>query len=421
MQRSTTFSGNAAWFMASLGLSFIVWVIATSQTDPFVQQSFGSIPVQVIQSPGMLITNTSSLRRTVTVNVRARQSVMDLLTNEDITVFADLTNLAPGTQVVQLVATVSETRQAVADPRPSQLTFVLERESREQKPVEVTIQGTLPAGFIAETPTTSEAQVLVTGVASRVQQVDRLEARVNLNDRRTTFSEEVELIPVDTEGMEIDDVTVAQPVRVTIEISQDDAVEVVFVNPNVNRSTLQEGYVFHGVEAWNPTTISVTGSDAALAALPEILDTQEIDLSSYTASATVNVPVILPEGITLVEPGQLIEVQLRIEPREQISTINNVPVEVVGRRPDTQVQIIPNQVTVQVSGPQPLVQELTAENISVAVDIQELAADGDYDIVPTVTLNGTSANGEAVPSENIAISVLPESIAVRIESLVDSD
>lgn len=415
MQRSTTFSSNAAWFMASLGLSFIVWVIATSQTDPFVQESFASIPVQVMQAPGMLVTNTSSVRRTVSVNVRARQSVMSLLTNEDITVFADLTNLAPGTQVVQLVAAVSETRQAVADPRPSQLTFVLERESREQKPVEVAIQGNAPAGFIIGTPTTSEAQVLVTGIASRVQQVDRLEARVSLDDRRTTFSEEVTLVPIDNAGVEVEEVTVAQPVRVTVEITQDDAVEVVSVNTNINRATLQEGYIFLGVEDYNPKQVAVTGSDNALANLPDTLDTQEIDLSNFTSSTTVNVPVILPEGITLVEPGQLIEVQIAIEPREAISTINEVPVEVTGRRLDTQVQIVPNQVTVLVRGDQPLVEGLTAENVTVTLDLQELAADGDYDVVPTITITTDSANGAAIPPENI--SVLPASIAVRIETL----
>jgi YbbR domain-containing protein len=419
MQRSTTLSGNVAWFLASLGLSFIVWVIATSQTDPFVQESFSGIPVQVIQSPGTLVTNTSTIRRTVTVNVRARQSVMDLLTNDDITVSANLTNLPPGTQVVQLVATVSDVRRAVADPRPSQLTFILERESREQKPVEVAIQGAPSAGFITESITTSETQVLVTGVASLVQQVDRLEAQVNLADRRTTFSEEVELIPVDADGNQVDNVTVAQPVRVTIEITQDDAVEVVLVNPNVNRATLQDGYVFPGVEDWNPKTISVTGSDAALAALPERLETQEIDLSRFTTSETVNVPVILPEGITLVEPGQLIEVQLNIEPREQISTISNVPVQVVGRSPDTRIQIVPDQVTVQVSGPQPLVQNLTAENVIVTLDVEELAPDGDYDVVPTITINGELGNGNDIPAEDI--SILPASIAVRIESLVEGD
>lgn len=421
MQRPTAFTNNAAWFIASLGLAFIVWMIATSQTDPFVQESFSNIQVQVIQSPGMLITNTATLRRSVTVNVRARQSVMNLLTNEDIIVHADLTGLGPGPQVVQLVATVSQSRQATADTKPSQLTFVLERESREQKPVEINILGDPPAGFIAGTRTTSETQVLVTGVASRVQQVDRLEAQVNLSDRRTTFSEEVELTPVDADGIRISDVTVAQPVRVTIEIAQDDAVEVVFVTPDIDRLSLPPGYIYQGVIDYNPKTISVTGSEASLVSLPDTLKTQQIDLSGFTTSATVNIDVILPEGISLVEPGQRIEVQIGIEPREEIRQINDVPVSVIGRNPDTRVRIVPSVVTVLVRGPQPLVQDLTAENVSVTVDVQGLDLGDDYDLVPETTITGPSLNGAVIPPEDISISVLPVSIAVAIEPLVEGD
>lgn len=419
MQRPTTFTNNASWFMASLGLSFIVWLIATSQTDPFVQESFANIPVQVIQSPGMLVTNSASVRRSVTVNVRARQSVMNLLTNEDIVVRADLTDLPPGTQVVQLIATVSQARQAVADTKPSQLTFVLEQESREQKPVEVTILGDPSAGFIAGTRTISESQVLVTGVTSQVQQVDRLEARIDLSDRRTTFSEEVELIAVDADGVRVADVTVAQPVRVTVEITQDDAVEVVFVTPDIDRSTLPSGYVFLGVIDYTPKVVSVTGSEAALAILPETLQTQQIDLSDFTTSAAVNVPIILPDNINLVDPGQLIEVQIGIEPRDGIRQINDVLVEVIGRSTETRVRIVPSEVTVLVRGPQPLVQVLTADDISVILDVQGLPPGDDYDIVPTTSVATATGNGAAIPSENI--SVLPASIAVAIDPIAGID
>ncbi len=419
MQRPTDLTNNASWFMASLGLAFIVWLIATSQTDPIVQDSFTGIPVQVIQAPGMLVTNTASIRRTVTVNVRARQSVMTLLTNEDIVVQADLTGYGPGTQFVQLVANVSQSRQATADTKPSQLTFVLERESREQKPVEISILGDPPAGFIAGTRTTSETQVLVTGVASKVLQVDRLEAQVDLSDRRTTFSEEVELIPVDADGIRITDVTVAQPVRVTIEIAQDDAVEVVFVTPNIDRASLPPGYIYQGVIDYNPKTVSVTGSESSLAALPETLQTQQIDLSNFTASGAVNVDVILPDGISLVEPGQWIEVQIGIEPREEIRQINEVSVQVVGRNPDTRVRIVPSVVTVLVRGPQPLVQDLTVNNVSVTIDVHGLEVGDDYDLIPITTVSGVALNGDAIPPENI--SVLPVSIAVAIDPLVEGN
>lgn len=403
MTRSSPLLNNVMWFGVSLGLAFLVWLIATTQADPIATRTFSGIQVQLQPDPGMIITSVN--RRTVTVNVRARQSVMDLLTSEDLTVRANLTGVGPGSNTVQLEAVVSQARQAIADTKPSQISVTLEQEQREQKPVEVRILNPPPVGYLTGAITTGENQMLVTGVLSKVQQVERLEAQLDLSQQLATFSREVDLVPVDASGARVTDVTVAQPVRVTVTIAQDEAVQPVFVTPNIDRASLPEGYVFLGILDYNPKTVSVTGEEDALANLPDTLQTELIDLSDATGTFAPRVGVQLPEGVFLADPGQMIEVQIGIEAREEIKQLDHVPVEVVGRDSST-VRVVPAEVTVLIRGPQPLVEQLTLNNVRVVVDVQGLAP-GEYERIPT-----GSVNVGQLPSANI--SVLPGTVRVTI-------
>lgn len=407
MQQNSTLTNNVLWFLAALGLAFFVWLVATTQANPIVQKSFSNIPVQFTPDAGLIVTERNPSNAVVTV--RAQQSVMDSLTNFDITVHARLAGLGPGTHIVPLEANVAESRRAAADTRPAQVTVTLEQEKREQKLVEARFLSDPPIGFIVGDVTLSETQVLVTGVASRVEQVDHLEAQIDLSDRRTTFNEEIVLVAIDANGTRISDVTVAQPVRVTVEITQDEEVELVFVTPNINRTSLPSSYVYLGVVDYNPKTISVTGEEEALSALPDTLQTELIDLSSQSGTFTTSVGIRLPEGVFLAEPGQTIEVTIGIEPREDVKQLDDIPVQIRSSNPDQTEQVVPDVVTVLVRGPQPIVRQLTADNIRVEVNVQGLAP-GNYDLEPTATVN----IGQIDPD---SISVLPGRITVSIESI----
>jgi YbbR domain-containing protein len=103
--------------MTSLVLAFMVWLIATMQVDPVRVQVFNNVPIQFVDNDAMIISNRASLRRTVRVTVRARDSVLQLMTPEDLTVRADISNLPPGTHAVQLQ--VSTPRRAAVDTQPA--------------------------------------------------------------------------------------------------------------------------------------------------------------------------------------------------------------------------------------------------------------------------------------------------------------
>jgi YbbR domain-containing protein len=196
-------------------------------------------------------------------------------------------------------------------------------------------------------------------------------------------------------------------VRVTVEVTSDEAIEQVLVSPSVDRLSLPSDYIFLGIEDFSPKTVSVTGDKDALDALPVEVETETIDLSQATGNFTAEVGVVLPEGVTLAEPEQKITVTLLVEAREDLKQLNDIPVEVRGGSVSTVVRVVPDEVTVLVRGPQPVLRELTEADVQVVVDVQGLA-EGNHDLVPTVMVD----NADIVPGD---VSVLPNRIGVSIE------
>ncbi|MBK8135738.1 MAG: hypothetical protein IPK52_07865 [Chloroflexi bacterium] len=399
--------GNALWFATSVALAFMVWLVATFQVDPIGITVFNNVPIQLIENDAMMLTNRTNLRRSVSVNVRARESVRQLMTAEDLTVRADISNLPPGTHAVQLE--VSTPRRATVDTRPAQITVILEQRQARQKPVEVVILGEPSTGYLRGEPQLSTTQVLVTGTLSAVDRVESLRATIDLSDRRTQFSEDIVLVPVSAAGTILSDITLGQDtVTVTVDVRQREDVVDVSIRPLVDFDSAPAGYVVR-LDTYSPQTATVRGSPAALALLPDLLDTATISLIDRTESFTVSVPLILPEalanGEVTVLAGQAVDVSIVVEARVAQAQFDDIPVTVLGASAGQRVRAIPSRVTVLVTGPQTLLDHLTAADITVTIDVDGLIA-GTYDLEPDA----------AIADATDEVRVIPGTVGVIIEN-----
>lgn len=406
-----TARGNALWFMTSLVLAFMVWLIATMQVDPVRVQVFNNVPIQFVDNDAMIMSNRASLRRTVRVTVRARDSVLQLMTAEDLTVRADISNLPPGTHAVQLQ--VSTPRRAAVDTQPAQLTVVLEQKQARQKQVVLEITGEPPAGYTRGAPELSATQVLVYGTLAQVDRVDSLRATIDLSDQRTRLTDELNLVPVSVNGTILNDVTLGQQtVGVTIDIRQREDVLAVPIRPVIDFDSASPGYAVR-LDTYSPQTAIIRGSPATLALLPDLLDTATIDLTGRTSSFTISVPALLPEAL---ESGQVtfldgheINVRIVVEARLAQTQFDDVPVTVLGEEPGLRVRVIPSRATVLVTGPQALLDRLTVDDLTVTVDVDGLGI-GTYDLEPRAMLEAAVASADEV-------RVIPATIGVIVEAV----
>jgi YbbR domain-containing protein len=403
--------GNALWFITSLVLAFMVWLIATMQVDPVRVEVFNNVPIQFVDNDAMIISNRASLRRTVRVTVRARDSVLQLMTPEDLTVRADISNLPAGTHAVQLQ--VSTPRRAAVDTQPAQLTVVLEQKQARQKQVVLEIVGEPPAGYTRGEPELSVTQVIVEGTLAQVDRVDSLRATVDLSDQRTRFTDDLSLVPISANGTILNDVEVhQQTVGVTIDIRQREDVLAVPIRPVIDFDSAADGYAVR-LDTYSPQTAIIRGSPATLALLPDLLDTATIDLTGRTSSFTISVPTLLPDSldsgqVTILE-GQDVNVRIVVQARLAQIQFDDVPVSVLGEGQGLRVRVIPSRATVLVTGPQAMLDLLTVDDLTVTVDVDGLGV-GTYDLEPRAMLDSSNATADEV-------RVIPSTIGVIIEAI----
>ncbi len=406
---------NFGWMVMSLFLAMVIWVAANMANNPVVQDEVRNVSVQVLLPQGFVITDRPDAP-TVTAVVRAARSEWDLLTAEDVLVTADLRGFhEPGTYRVELEAEIAAPLHGkVVALRPGTWTLSIDREVEARLPIQVVVTETPPLGYTYSRDITCDAQeVIVRGSAERVEAVQRVEARLDLSDALNPVHLTVNLTPVKENGFRARQVELEPPkVTCEVDIQAREDVTPVEVLPDRGGTTPPFGYTFQGYSHIEPSRVGVTGDPDAIAAMNSVVRTAPIDLSDKTETFTTEVPLVLPQGVTLVEGEPVVRVTVLIAPVMGSREFQNVPLEVVGL--DTaryRVSGMVNTVTVNVAGPQARLPELRVDDIRVVVDLSDLPP-GNHQLTPQGSILGQAETGVFTIS-----SILPEQLSVTIEPL----
>lgn len=403
---------NLTWMLASLFLAMAVWVAATLSNNPVEQQQIRRVPININLPEGYVLTRqpTTTLAN---VDIRTQRSEWELLTSEDVIVTADTSEIAaPGEYRLELEAEIASPRHGrVVSIQPSAVTITVDEQIERRFPVTVIITQDPPLGY--SLPAASEipcdpGEVVVSGSRERVSSVASVTVQMDLSEKRNPVTETYQLIPLQTNGRPVENITLTPPnVICSVNIQAREDVFQMRVLPNIT-GTPPDGYLFEGYVA-APETVGVTGDRSAISNMSGVVRTAAIDLSEHTGTFTTEAELLLPEGVSLVPENQLVEVTVTISPVRSSQQFQQVPVEITGLDPTLyRATVLPNVVTVLVVGPEPM---LPAEDqVRVVVDLAGLGA-GNHQVAP----QGMLVSG--LSSEAMTITVRPEQLNVTIESV----
>jgi YbbR domain-containing protein len=171
----------------------------------------------------------------------------------------------------------------------------------------------------------------------------------------------------------------------------------------VVRGQVAAGYRLENISVF-PPVITVFASDPELVnSLPGVVETQILDLQEAREDISTRLMLTLPQNISIVGP-QTVEVQVAISPIQTSITLLNQAMNVVGLSEGLAAQVSPQTVDVIISGPLPVLDALTPQDIIVTVDVTGLSV-GTYQINPTV---------EILVDNVIVESILPGTVEVVI-------
>lgn len=210
-------NNNIQWITASFVLAFGIWIVAAMQNDPVQQRSFPrSIPIEIEPGPNMLLDGNPSAEN-VEVVVRAPRSVWDVLRSDQIMIIADTTDLGAGEHRIKLKASLADgIRGRVVELTPAEVVVTLAQRASQRVSVRPVIAQAPPVGYSYAPPTCSLREVTASGAADKLIGLEAV-ARLNLSEDRSTVEHEVSLVPVNSAGRVVTDMTL-DPALVICEV-----------------------------------------------------------------------------------------------------------------------------------------------------------------------------------------------------------
>jgi YbbR domain-containing protein len=395
---------NLSTLVLALALAVVVWISAVTAANPNVERS-RTVPLEILGlDPDMLVIGPVPTQ--VRLTLEAPTSVMESMSASESSVRAwvDVSGLEPGTHDLEVQITVNEAFQPVrvGSPVPDIVSISLESLVTRTYPVNLEVTGEPTVGYRRGSPTYEPASATISGAASLVNQIEEVQAFIDISGAVETVERDVPLVALDQNGEPVSGVSIT-PLEVK-------ATQPIFLQGgyrNVIVRVVTTGQPANGYKLTNitvtPLNVVVFSSDPQLVNdLPGFVETDPVDLTDVEDDFDTYVSISLPEGISVVG-DQFVLVRVSIAAIEGSLTLS-VPVTPIGLLPIHAAIVSPETVDVILSGPVPILDTLTPEDVRVVVDVTDMEL-GTYQLEPQV---------DVIPDRIEVETILPTSVAVEI-------
>lgn len=404
---------NLEWLFLAFILGFVIWVIAAVDSNPVQQREFSErIVVEYkLADDEAVLRDTTQVTR-VTIEVRAPRSTWDVLSSDDLKVVADISDLPAGTHTVDLVGEFinDDLKGRIISITPSSVDVRLvdAGERLVQVVPEISVRPSIEYTVNDSAITCDPSQITVRGQAPRVERVVKAVVRLNASNLTATSTVAGSILLFDANeslvtGLTIDDENVQCQIEVNPREGQALAVESELIG------SLPNGYL-PGVVTVDPTEIFVVGDSEAIDALNGVY-TVQIDVTDQT-STFVRIITIdnLPEGVSLQDSTSEITVTVGVNEESDIVTLTDVQIRILNKDTGLVATMSPVTATISITAPQSIAASITAEDISLSVDLANLG-EGEHLNLPIEYELLTEVLQNAEPT----VTIQPETATVILE------
>ena len=403
----TRIANNLRLLLWALALALAVWVAAVTSSDPDQVRVYPTpVNIEIVgQASGLII--TGNVPHQVQITLRAPRSVWDQLIAkpDNVRAVLDLSGLKQGKYQLNLQVQVDERPVRIVQVSPDSIPLTLETLATQTFPLNIDVTGQPAVGYLAGYPTADVGQVVVTGAQSLVSRVKRVSVLVNLNGTREGISSSASIIAYDETNQAVTAINLQpETAHVTLPISQESGFRDMAVKVVVH-GQVANGYRLDNISVF-PPVVTVYSSDPALvSALPGVVETQPLDLQNMNNDINTQLGLNLPSGVSVIgDPN--VSIQAAISAIESSLTLSNEKVEVTGLSSDMSAQISPAAVDVIISGPLPLLDTLTHQDVLITVDAKGLS-EGAHQLTPTVQILVSNLQVESVLPGTVEVTLAP--------------
>jgi YbbR domain-containing protein len=395
---------NLTSLIVSLLLAIVIWISAVTAANPNVEADL-VVPFEVIQQ-GTDVTIVDPLPDTVSIKILAPESIIQQLETENpLTAYINLTDIGAGIYnfTVQINIPDQLTPIRVLEQTPKVLQLRISNLISKELPISIQVEGEPAIGYQTSGLDWDVLAANITGQESKVEEVVAVIGILDISDASGSISKEISLQAIDQNGDEVSMVMVSPE---TVLVDQTITLQGGYRNLAVNVTTqgrVEPGYRFTSITPAPPTVMVFSEDPQLVEGLPGYVNTLPLDLTGVDGYLETILELDLPAGVSVVgDPTVLVQVSVTAL---ETSLIIAREIEVIGLLPGLKAVVSPSQVSVQVTGPVPVLEKLTLRDVRVVVDLENLAA-GVHTIEPVV---------EILPSDVIWEDISHTTVEVVIE------
>lgn len=382
-------------------LAVVVWVASVTVDDPTIEQIVETtIPIDYSDlKDGLLL--VGDIVQQAQITLRAPQSIWEQLSQDDIRLAVDLSQLDAGTYRITLQPEINLRPALITAIEPSTVTLTIEPELSRQFPIEIDLIGEPALGYDKEEAQLSFDEALAIGPESAINSISLLQAQLDIEGARQSLEEVVTLIAIDASGAQIRAVSIEpQTVKVSLTIEQGDRYRLVSVIPTIEGSA-DYGYRITSIQVIPDQIILTSSNPDTFDELGGFVETEAIDLTGARETLEHRAGLTLPEGLTPVGNQSVL---VRVTITAIVDTRNlEVPIEFQGLDPALAAESNPEVITVLLTGPLAILEALEPADVRVVLNLVDYAR-GSYVLTPEVIVGPTDIETQIVP-ESVEVTI----------------
>lgn len=408
---------NAFRIAISLFCAVFFWGVLVASDGTLTRQKvFANVAVSVsgestLKSRGYIVMeDLDELLSGVKLTVEVTQANYNRVSGTSYNPHLDLTDISSVGENTLQVSFSSTLYGPVVSCDPSSVTVNVERYITRRVPVVLETAGQLPDYYL-DSYKTDPTMLSVSGPQSLISRVARAVATLevsNLSGERLSDRMSVAVRLQDTAGETIE----SDLIEITNESILTDTVVVETELVPMREVPLDtdafvtgepaEGYELVGIELAQET-ITVAAKADVLEAITVMTTEQPLDITGATQDVSGYVRLRKPSGIENTTPYD-IAVTAKIAEKTSQRTLRQVPVEIDGLDEDKKASLSRQKQTVQLTGSYWFIEELSAEDVRLFVDVSGLG-EGEHQVPVQISIDNAPEFSCALSSPEIAVVI----------------
>ena len=319
-----------------------LWMYVMAVVDPEETKVFENIPI-TITNMDEILNNDYIIYPEVSLDtdiyVTGKLSLVQNISKDDITVYGTITSPIEGNNAVYLRANTS--KGVEYEFKQDTIIIPLDKVIDERRSIDVVIDGKYKNNI--DNIALDKDSIEISGPRTLVQQVQKIQATLTLNDDNGDFSTKLKLTPVDDKGKTVN--------GITLEDSAVGANVSLLVDKQVTINPVFKG-TYENIKQYelSQNTITIKGKKDIVNGITSI-NTKPIDLSDVSNDEVKDIDFDIPSGVT-IDKGT--KVTIKVDTVKELSSSfiyskNDIQIRHNNNNIDLSTLHIPNEIDVSVN------------------------------------------------------------------------